>query len=62
MHYCVKVGSFQPIQHLCTDALVQIEAAAATTRDAAWGVDALDVVDPQIGPTVPVRNFHQHRH
>jgi alkylation response protein AidB-like acyl-CoA dehydrogenase len=42
VQYGVKIGSFQAIQHLCADALVQIEAAGATTRYAAWAVDALD--------------------
>ena len=42
VQYGVKIGSFQAIQHMCADALVQIEAAASTTRYAAWGVDALD--------------------
>ena len=42
VQYGVRIGSFQAIQHLCADALVEIEAAAATTRYAAWAVDALD--------------------
>jgi alkylation response protein AidB-like acyl-CoA dehydrogenase len=42
VQYGVKIGSFQAIQHLCADALVQIEAAASTTRYAAWAVDALE--------------------
>ena len=42
VQYGVKIGSFQAIQHLCADALVQTEAAAATTRYAAWAVDALE--------------------
>jgi alkylation response protein AidB-like acyl-CoA dehydrogenase len=42
VQYGVKIGSFQAIQHMCADALVQVEAAAATTRYAAWAVDALD--------------------
>jgi alkylation response protein AidB-like acyl-CoA dehydrogenase len=41
VQYGVKIGSFQAIQHLCADALVQIEASASVTRYAAWAVDAL---------------------
>jgi alkylation response protein AidB-like acyl-CoA dehydrogenase len=42
VQYGVKIGSFQAIQHLCADMLVDIEASASTTRYAAWAVDALD--------------------
>jgi alkylation response protein AidB-like acyl-CoA dehydrogenase len=42
VQYGVKIGSFQAIQHMCADALVQIEASASATRFAAWAVDALD--------------------
>jgi alkylation response protein AidB-like acyl-CoA dehydrogenase len=42
IQYEVPVGSFQAVQHLCADCLVQTEAAAATARYAAWAVDALD--------------------
>jgi alkylation response protein AidB-like acyl-CoA dehydrogenase len=45
VQYGVKIGSFQAIQHLCADALVQIEASASATRYAAWGVDALEPAD-----------------
>jgi alkylation response protein AidB-like acyl-CoA dehydrogenase len=41
VQYGVKIGSFQAIQHLCADALVQIEASASLNRYAAWAVDAL---------------------
>jgi alkylation response protein AidB-like acyl-CoA dehydrogenase len=40
VQYGVKIGSFQAIQHLCADALVQVEASASVTRYAAWAVDA----------------------
>ena len=42
VQYGVPVGSFQAVQHLCAECLVQTEAAAATARYAAWAVDALD--------------------
>jgi alkylation response protein AidB-like acyl-CoA dehydrogenase len=42
VQYGVKIGSFQAIQHLCADTLVDIEASASSTRYAAWAVDALD--------------------
>lgn len=41
MQYGVLIGSFQAVQHMCADMLVQIEAAASATRHAAWAVDAL---------------------
>jgi alkylation response protein AidB-like acyl-CoA dehydrogenase len=41
VQYGVKIGSFQAIQHLCADALVQVEASASVTRYAAWAVDAV---------------------
>ncbi|MEU7004912.1 acyl-CoA dehydrogenase [Nonomuraea sp. NPDC046570] len=40
--YGVPIGSFQAIQHLCADALVQCEAAASCVAYASWAVDALD--------------------
>jgi alkylation response protein AidB-like acyl-CoA dehydrogenase len=43
--YGVKIGTFQAVQHLCADALVQIEAAASTTRYASWALDASDPAD-----------------
>jgi alkylation response protein AidB-like acyl-CoA dehydrogenase len=45
IQYGVPVGSFQAVQHLCAECLVQTEAAAATARYAAWAVDALDPPD-----------------
>jgi alkylation response protein AidB-like acyl-CoA dehydrogenase len=41
VQYGVKIGSFQAIQHLCADALVQVEGSASVNRYAAWAVDAL---------------------
>lgn len=40
VQYGVKIGSFQAIQHLCADALTDIEASASLNRYAAWSVDA----------------------
>jgi alkylation response protein AidB-like acyl-CoA dehydrogenase len=42
IQYGVPVGSFQAVQHMCAEVLVQSEAAASTTKYAAWAVDALD--------------------
>jgi alkylation response protein AidB-like acyl-CoA dehydrogenase len=50
--YGVKIGSFQAIQHLCADALVQIEASASTTRYAAWATDALDPAEALLAARV----------
>lgn len=41
VQYGVKIGSFQAIQHMCADALTQIEGSASVNRYAAWAVDAL---------------------
>lgn len=41
VQYGVKIGSFQAIQHLCADALVDVEGALSVARYAAWAVDAL---------------------
>jgi alkylation response protein AidB-like acyl-CoA dehydrogenase len=41
VQYGVKIGSFQAIQHLCADALVQVEGSASVNRYAAWAIDAL---------------------
>jgi alkylation response protein AidB-like acyl-CoA dehydrogenase len=48
IQYGVPVGSFQAVQHLCAECLVETEAAAATARYAAWAVDALDPPDALI--------------
>jgi alkylation response protein AidB-like acyl-CoA dehydrogenase len=42
VQYDVKIGSFQAIQHMCADALVQVEASSSCTKYAAWAVDAAD--------------------
>jgi alkylation response protein AidB-like acyl-CoA dehydrogenase len=42
VQYGVKIGSFQAIQHLCADVLVDVEASASLTRYASWAVDALN--------------------
>jgi alkylation response protein AidB-like acyl-CoA dehydrogenase len=42
VQYGVPIGSFQAVQHMCADMLVQTEAAASATNYAAWAVDALD--------------------
>ena len=41
IQYGVLIGTFQAIQHLCAEMLVRVEAAASTTRYAAWAVDVL---------------------
>ena len=42
IQYGVPIGSFQAVQHMCADMLVQTEAAASATNYAAWAVDALE--------------------
>jgi acyl-CoA dehydrogenase-like protein len=42
VQFGAPVGSFQAVQHLCSDAHVQIEGAASALRYAAWAVDVLD--------------------
>lgn len=39
--YGVRIGSFQALQHLCAEALVNCEAAAACVSYAAWAADEL---------------------
>jgi hypothetical protein len=39
----VAVGTFQAVQHLAADALVQLEGARSCCWYAAWGIDRLDV-------------------
>lgn len=41
IQYGVPIGSFQAIQHLCAEMLVQIETAHTLNAYAAWAVDAL---------------------
>jgi alkylation response protein AidB-like acyl-CoA dehydrogenase len=52
VQYGVKIGSFQAIQHMCADALVQIEASASATRYASWAVDALEPADALLAARV----------
>lgn len=41
IQYGVPIGSFQAIQHLCAETLVQVESAHSITCHAAWAVDEL---------------------
>ncbi|GAM98261.1 short-chain-acyl-CoA dehydrogenase [alpha proteobacterium U9-1i] len=45
IQYDVPIGSFQAVQHMLAEMLVQTEAAASVTRYAAWSVDALGVAE-----------------
>lgn len=45
IQYDVPIGSFQAVQHMCADMLVQTEAAASAASYAAWAVDVLDPTD-----------------
>ncbi|MNG15200.1 Crotonobetainyl-CoA dehydrogenase [compost metagenome] len=42
VQYGALIGSFQAIQHLCAEMLVQAQAAQSITCYAAWAVDQLD--------------------
>jgi alkylation response protein AidB-like acyl-CoA dehydrogenase len=42
IQYGVPIGSFQAVQHMCAEMLVETEAAASVTNYAAWAVDELD--------------------
>ncbi|POF42395.1 hypothetical protein B0D71_13310 [Pseudomonas laurylsulfativorans] len=42
VQYGALIGSFQAIQHLCAEMLVQAQAAHSINCYAAWGVDQLD--------------------
>lgn len=42
IQYGVPIGSFQAVQHMCAEMLVETQAAASVTNYAAWAVDALD--------------------
>ena len=42
VQYGVPIGSFQAVQHMCAEMLVETEAAASATNYAAWAVDALE--------------------
>lgn len=52
VQYGVKIGSFQAVQHMCADALVQVEASANVTRYAAWAVDATDPAEALLAARV----------
>jgi len=41
VQYGVPIGSFQAIQHLCAETLVQVESAHSITCHSAWAVDQL---------------------
>lgn len=43
--YGAPIGSFQAVQHMLADALVQTEGARSIARHAAWAVDALEPAD-----------------
>ena len=45
IQYGALIGSFQAVQHMCAEMLVQIEAAAGLNAHAAWAVDALPPQD-----------------
>jgi len=42
IQYGVPIGSFQAVQHMCAEMLVETQAAASVTNYAAWTVDELD--------------------
>ena len=44
----VKIGSFQAIQHLLADALVQVEGARSCLWHAAWAIDHLPVDEARL--------------
>ena len=41
IQYGAPIGSFQAVQHMCAEVLVEVEAAASLVNYAAWAVDAL---------------------
>lgn len=41
IQYGVPIGSFQAVQHMCADMLVEIEGASSAMRYAAWAADEL---------------------
>lgn len=41
IQYGAPIGSFQAVQHMCAEILVEVEAAASVVNYAAWAVDAL---------------------
>lgn len=44
----VKIGSFQAVQHLLADALVQVEGARSCLWHAAWAIDHLPVAEARL--------------
>jgi alkylation response protein AidB-like acyl-CoA dehydrogenase len=48
----VAVGTFQAVQHLAADALVQLEGARSCCWYAAWAVDHLDADSAQLAAHV----------
>jgi len=45
IQYGAPIGSFQAVQHMCAEMLVEVEAAASVVNYAAWAVDALAPAD-----------------
>jgi alkylation response protein AidB-like acyl-CoA dehydrogenase len=43
------IGSFQAVQHLCADMLVDVESSRTALYGAAWGVDHLDPAEALVG-------------
>jgi hypothetical protein len=43
--YGVPIGSFQAVQHLCAESLVQVEGSDSSVKYAAWAVDELEPAD-----------------
>jgi alkylation response protein AidB-like acyl-CoA dehydrogenase len=45
VQYKVPIGSFQAVQHMCSEALVKITGTVATVNYAAWSIDELPVAE-----------------
>jgi alkylation response protein AidB-like acyl-CoA dehydrogenase len=45
IQYGAPIGSFQAVQHMCAEMLVEVEASASVVNYAAWAVDALPPAD-----------------
>jgi alkylation response protein AidB-like acyl-CoA dehydrogenase len=43
VQFGVPIGSFQAVQHICSESLVKISGAASTVNYAAWAIDELPV-------------------
>jgi alkylation response protein AidB-like acyl-CoA dehydrogenase len=52
VQYGVKIGTFQALQHLCADALVEIEAAVSAVRYASWCIDEVDPAEALLAARV----------